>query len=753
MEPNIIKENEEPEQKADAINGIENPETKKVSSEHISQVITGLEESDTKSDIKSDIKSKTKTKKVAPEQQKVKNNLKIDNSIIPAIAIQTKSKPKTKPKAVVEEKKLEDCSICGDLYTKKYRRKLECRECKQECCLRCFQTYLMDNPMQCMYPDCKKNLDVVEIRKIVTNNAFCKRLDDNLAQRMLDEEKTRLPFYQPFAQIEIEKKKYQKRHAERNSKKNEIKSNIASLRQEVENAKYNINSLAASNRGEETKDFLEAKEFYLNTTLVNLHTVSDLSHQMIKINLEDEMDRVSVGFVKAERKEYTFIKQCAHAGCNGFLERSWMCALCDRYTCPKCHEPKSKRQDDDHVCNEDTVASVEVLKKDSKPCPKCGTGIFKVSGCFDGEVEIIMFDGSVKKVKDVIIGDEIMGIDRTKRTVLDLCQGEDEMYEVVQEKGMNYIVNSKHTLALMLYNNDLFEIVVDEYMSFVKVIREQMYGYKSNPDGTKSKYKISVNKIGRGKYYGFRVDKDNKFLSRDYTVLKNCDQMWCLMCQTAFSWATGKIVTGNIHNPEAFRWQREQGIKLRATAAENQECIDPLSNIYTNWIYHQAVNYFVRNRIIISQLKLKHVFNDRSLESIVRLGIHVNAVSVPALNTDDAEIKQQLGVSYLLNKITEEQWLNEIKTKLVKKRIINRERIQIYGFLTGVLSTLLSNIMQLINTNAPFIETQVEFDNIIKLVEQVNQKFTDLRELFKEGRRTNIEIEKHTNYRFSLRNE
>jgi hypothetical protein len=40
---------------------------------------------------------------------------------------------------------------------------------------------------------------------------------------------------------------------------------------------------------------------------------------------------------------------------------------------------------------------------------------------------------------------------------------------------------------------------------------------------------------------------------------EGCDQMWCLSCHTAFSWKTGVIDRGVIHNPEFYRWQREQG--------------------------------------------------------------------------------------------------------------------------------------------------------------------------------------------------
>ena len=38
-----------------------------------------------------------------------------------------------------------------------------------------------------------------------------------------------------------------------------------------------------------------------------------------------------------------------------------------------------------------------------------------------------------------------------------------------------------------------------------------------------------------------------------------CDQMYCIKCHTAFSWRTGQLERGHIHNPEYYRWMRENG--------------------------------------------------------------------------------------------------------------------------------------------------------------------------------------------------
>ena len=35
--------------------------------------------------------------------------------------------------------------------------------------------------------------------------------------------------------------------------------------------------------------------------------------------------------------------------------------------------------------------------------------------------------------------------------------------------------------------------------------------------------------------------------------------MWCTQCHVAFSWRTGEIDHGNIHNPHALAWKRKNG--------------------------------------------------------------------------------------------------------------------------------------------------------------------------------------------------
>jgi hypothetical protein len=71
--------------------------------------------------------------------------------------------------------------------------------------------------------------------------------------------------------------------------------------------------------------------------------------------------------------------KCSNEECKGFLtDGKWTCDLCTKETCKKCHETVTGA---DHTCDPTTVATVELLMKDSKNCPKCATTIFKISGC------------------------------------------------------------------------------------------------------------------------------------------------------------------------------------------------------------------------------------------------------------------------------------------------------------------------------------------------------------------------------------
>jgi ATP-dependent Lon protease len=74
--------------------------------------------------------------------------------------------------------------------------------------------------------------------------------------------------------------------------------------------------------------------------------------------------------------------------------------------------------------------------------------------CFAYDTPILMYDGTFKKVQDVVIGDQVMGDDSNPRNVLSLGRGEDDMYEIIPSVGESYTVNSEHILCLQSFELD-----------------------------------------------------------------------------------------------------------------------------------------------------------------------------------------------------------------------------------------------------------------------------------------------------------
>jgi len=63
--------------------------------------------------------------------------------------------------------------------------------------------------------------------------------------------------------------------------------------------------------------------------------------------------------------------------------------------------------------------------------------------------KVLMYDGTIKNVEDINIGELVMGDDSTPRNVLETHNGIDTLYKVSNRKGETYTVNSHHILSLI----------------------------------------------------------------------------------------------------------------------------------------------------------------------------------------------------------------------------------------------------------------------------------------------------------------
>jgi superfamily II DNA or RNA helicase len=129
-------------------------------------------------------------------------------------------------------------------------------------------------------------------------------------------------------------------------------------------------------------------------------------------------------------------------------------------------------------------------------CLGCGGG-----KCLGKGTEILLYDGSKKKVEDIIIGDLLMGDDSTPRQVLSLARGREMMYKINGTNDCDYIVNESHILSLKyskyINNNDVLDISVKDYLNILnnQDNKSIFYNYKED---IFYDYKDNI-------FYGYRV--------------------------------------------------------------------------------------------------------------------------------------------------------------------------------------------------------------------------------------------------------
>lgn len=245
------------------------------------------------------------------------------------------------------DQEAKDCTVCLESFNNKQRRMTTCPSCHYKVCGVCIKTYFTTSRTspQCM--NCHKPWTHQFLRESLGGTCL-KQVYESQKTKLFDEQKLLIPYTQEFVQFDNACKKIDDAVNQRYEQIKRLKKEIADIEHERHVVCRDMRYIAHN-----------FQEYMANGLSRNGGSSSNSR--------------------RALTSEPKYIQPCGKNNCKGFIKTNGVCGLCNVQYCKECMNEKA----DDHVCKESDVLTIQMLKKDTKPCPKCSNPIHRISGCPD----------------------------------------------------------------------------------------------------------------------------------------------------------------------------------------------------------------------------------------------------------------------------------------------------------------------------------------------------------------------------------
>jgi hypothetical protein len=178
--------------------------------------------------------------------------------------------------------------------------------------------------------------------------------------------------------------------------------------------------------------------------------------------------------------------------------------------------------------------------------------------------------------------------------------------------------------------------------------------------------------------------------------------MYCIKCHTAFSWRTGQLERGHIHNPEYYRWMRENGRDIPRNPLDVR--YDPCGNQVIDYtsLLRIVRTYFPSHTVQATQgyRRYNHPVIHDSQQTVIIANMHRMIGHINYLNTSyqnenryEEQHLRNMRANYILNKLTKDEFKKKLQM-LEKKNNKSKKMNDIWNLLRLVLIEYIGKIAE-----------------------------------------------------------
>ena len=216
------------------------------------------------------------------------------------------------------------------------------------------------------------------------------------------------------------------------------------------------------------------------------------------------------------------------------------------------------------------------------------------------------------------------------------------------------------------------------------------------------------------------ISKDSKPCPKCAALIfkiDGCNQMWCVLCHTAFSWVTGQIETSRIHNPHYYEMLRNMSANGEIPREPENICNGNDDNV------GMPNNNQIEILLLTKRNKPEyHIFKEKIL-NITRKIFHILYHHPNNFQQKYDNDKRCLRIRYLMNYITEDYWKKELQRKEKKyEKALNL--YQVSRTLDIIGGDIIRSI-QTKNINTIYDDFEKLRNNINDGLYQIGKQFSD----------------------------